>query len=107
MINIRWSATAFAVLESLPPKTAFEILDGTDRLAVFPELGIALPPPYAEFGNCRQLAFHRKYRLIYLYKAGESEIKILLLQQCRQQLPTRAELHRTLKETTLAEEESP
>lgn len=106
MIHVRWSATAFAVLESLPSKTAFEILDSTDRLAVFPELGVALPP-YARFGNCRQLVFRRKYRLIYLYEAGESEIKILLLQQCRQQLPTRAELHRTLKELTLAEEESP
>ena len=107
MMHIRWSATAFAVLESLPPKTAFEILDSTNRLAVFPELGVALPPPYANFGNCRQLVFHRTYQLIYLYEAGESEIKILLLQQCRQQLPTRAELHRTLKEMTLAEEENP
>ena len=107
MIHIRWSATAFAVLESLPPKTAFEILDSTDRLAVFPELGVALPQPYARFGNCRQFVFRRKYRLIYLYEAGEGEIKILLLQQCRQQLPTRAELHRTLKEMALAEEESP
>ena len=107
MIHVRWSATAFAVLESLPSKIAFEILGSTDRLAVFPELGVALPPPYARFGNCRQLVFHRKYRLIYLHEAGESEIKILLLQQCPQQLPTRAELHRTLKEMTLAEEESP
>ena len=97
MIHIRWSATAFAVLENLPPKTAFEILDSTDRLAAFPELGVALPQPYARFGDCRQFVFRRKYRLIYLYEAGESELKILLLQQCRQQLPTMAELHRTLK----------
>ena len=106
-MHIRWSATAFAVLESLPSKTAFEILDSPDRLAAFPELGVALPQPYARFGNCRQFVFRRKYRLIYLYEAGESELKILLLQQCRQQLPTRAELHLTLKEMTLAEEESP
>jgi hypothetical protein len=90
MIHVRWSATAFGVLESLPQKTAFEILDSTDRLAVFPELGVALPQPYARFGNCRQLVFRRKDRLIYLCEAGEREIKILLLQQCRQQLPTMA-----------------
>jgi plasmid stabilization system protein ParE len=97
MRHMRWSATAFAVLESLPSKTAFEILDSTDRLAAFPELGVALPQPYASFGNCRQFVFRRKYRLIYLYETSESEIKILLLQQCRQQLPTMTELHRTLK----------
>jgi hypothetical protein len=90
MIHVRWSATAFGVLESLPQKTAFEILDSTDRLAVFPELGVALPQPYARFGNCRQFFFRRKDRLIYLCEAGEREIKILLLKQCRQQLPTRA-----------------
>lgn len=105
MIHVRWSATAFVGLESLPPKTAFEILDSTDRLAIFPELGVALPQPYAKFGNCRQLVFRRKYRLIYLYEAGEREIKILLLQQCRQQLPTMAELHRSLKGMQLDEEE--
>jgi hypothetical protein len=105
MIHVRWSATAFGVLEGLPPKTAFEILDSTDRLAVFPELGIALPQPYARFGNCRQLVFRRKYRLIYLCEAVEREIKILLLQQCRQQLPTMAELHRSLKGMESNEEE--
>jgi hypothetical protein len=105
MIHVRWSATAFVVLESLPAKTAFEILDSTDRLAVFSELGVALPQPYAGFGNCRQLVFRRKYRLIYLYEAAEREIKILLVQQCRQQLPTIAELHRSLKATQLDEEE--
>ena len=97
MLHIRWSVTTFAVLESLPPKAAFENVDSTGRLTAFPELGVALPQPYARFGNCRQFVFRRKYRLIYLYEAGESEIKILLLQQCRQQLPTMAELHRTLK----------
>jgi hypothetical protein len=105
MIHVRWSATAFGVLESLPQKTAFEILNSTDRLAVFPELGIALPQLYSRFGNCRQLVFRRKYRLIYLYEAGEREIKILLLQQCRQQLPTMAELHRSLKGMESNEEE--
>lgn len=105
MIQVRWSATAFVALENLPPKTAFEILDSADRLAVFPELGVGLPQPYAKFGNCRQLVFCRMDRLIYLYEAGEREIKILLLQQCRQQLPTMAELHRSLKGMRLDEEE--
>ena len=105
MIHVRWSATAFGVLESLPPKTAFEILNSTEGLALFPEPDIALPQPYARFGNCRQLVFRRKYRLIYLYEAGEREIKILLLQQCRQQLPTMAELHRSLKGMQWDEEE--
>jgi plasmid stabilization system protein ParE len=106
MIHIMWSATAFAVLESLPPKTAFEILESTDRLAAFPELGVGLSQPYSKIGNCRQLIFRRKYRLVYLYEASEGEIKILLLQRCRQQLPTMTELRRTLKEIVLDEEES-
>lgn len=105
MIHVRWSATAFGVLESLPPKTAYEILASTDRLAIFPELGVGLPQPYAKFGNCRQLVFRRKHRLIYLYEAAEHEIKILMLQQCRQQLPNMAELHRSLKGMQLDEEE--
>lgn len=105
MIHIRWSATAFAVLESLPQKTAFEILGRTDRLASFPELGVSLRHLYPRFGNCRQLVFERRRRLIYIYDPDESEVRILMLQHCRQQLPTTADLHRAIKEIELAEEE--
>jgi hypothetical protein len=104
MIHLRWSATAFAVLESLPPKTAFEILDRTDRLAAFPEMGVSLRHLYPRFGNCQQLLFKRKYRLVYGYEADEHEIRILMLQSCRQQLPTTADLHRTVKEMTSEDE---
>jgi|SRR5882724_43730 len=99
MIQIAWSITAFEELEKLPQKAAFEIIDFTDRLASFPELGISLQHPYSRFGNCRLLIFRRRYRLIYLFDERQSEIKILMLQQCRQQLPTMSELHRTFKET--------
>ena len=105
MIQIGWSATAFAALESLPQKTAFEILDRTDKLASFPELGVSLRHLYPELGNSRQLVFKRKYRLVYLYDPDENEIRVLMLQHCRQQLPTHADLHRAIKEIELADRE--
>ena len=104
MIQLRWAATAFAVLENLPPKIAFEILDRTDKLASFPEMGVSLRHLYPRFENCRQLVFKRKYRLVYAYEADESEIRILMLQHCRQQLPTSADLHRAVAEMALEDE---
>lgn len=105
MVHIRWSATAFAVLESLPQKTAFEILDRTDKLGSFPEIGVSLRHLYPRLENCRQMVFKRKYRLVYIYDPDEGEIRILMLQHCRQQLPTNADLHRAIKEIELADEE--
>jgi hypothetical protein len=99
MIQIAWSITAFDTLENLPPKTAFEIVGYTDRLMSFPELGIPLQHPYSRFGNCRLLILRRRYRLVYLFDERQNEVRILMLQQCRQQLPTMSELHRTIKET--------
>ena len=93
------------MLESLPRKTAFEILDRTDKLSAFPELGVSLKHLYPRLGNCRQLIFKRQYRLVYLYEADNREIRILMLQRCRQQLPTNADLHRTIKEIELADQE--
>lgn len=106
MINIRWSTTAFAALESLPQKTAFEILERTDKLTAFPEIGVSLRHLFPNLGNCRQLSFQRRSRLVYLYDADEKEIKILMLQNCRQQLPTQADLHRTRIEIELADKEN-
>ena len=106
MLHIQWAATAFAALESLPQKIAFEILDRTDKLASFPEPGISLRELYPAFGNCRQLVFRRKYRLIHVYDPDEGEIRILMLQHCRRQLPTSADLHRTIKEIKLADDEA-
>jgi plasmid stabilization system protein ParE len=105
MLHIRWSTTAFATLESLPQKTAFEILDRADKLASFPELGVSLRHLYSVLGNCRQLVFRRKYRPVYIYEEDEGEIRILMLQHCRQQLPTSADLHRAINEIKLADEE--
>lgn len=104
MIRIRWSTTAFTYLEALPQKLAFEILDLTDRLTSFPEMGVPLRHLYPSFGNCRQLIYQRKHRVIYVYDADESLIRILALQHCRQQLPTTGDLHRSFKEADLEEE---
>ena len=103
MIYIEWSVTAFARLEDLPEKIAFDILDRIDRLASFPEIGTPLKHLYPRFGNCRQLIYKRSYRLIYVYEAEEQLIKILVLQPCRQQLPTISDLHRSLKEIDIEE----
>jgi mRNA-degrading endonuclease RelE of RelBE toxin-antitoxin system len=105
MVHIRWSATAFAALESLPQKTTFDILDRADKLGAFHELGGSLRQLYPRLGNCRQMVFKRRYRLVYVYDSDESEIKILMLQHCRQQLPTNADLHRAIKEIEMADEE--
>ncbi len=105
MLNIQWSTTAFAMLESLPQKTAFEILNRTDKLASFPELVVSMRHLYPGLGNCRQLVFRRRYRLVYVYEEDESEIRILMFQHCRQQLPTSADLHRAIKEIKQADEE--
>ena len=93
MIRVQWSTTAFAVLEALPQSLAFEILERTDKLASFPEMGSSLKHLYPKFGNCRQLIFKRRYRVTYLCLATEAEVSILSLQHCRQQLPTTIELH--------------
>jgi plasmid stabilization system protein ParE len=103
MIDIRWSVTAFSRLESLPQKVAFEILDRTDRLLSFPEIGTPLRDLYPQCGNCRQLIYKRFYRVIYVYEPDEKLIKILALQHCRQQLPTSADLHRAFKEIDMEE----
>lgn len=87
------------MLESLPQKTAFEILDPADKLASFPELGVSLRHLYSGLGNCRQLVFRRKYRLVYVYEEDKSEIRILMLQHCRLQLPTSADLHRAISQS--------
>ncbi|HMW02390.1 MAG TPA: hypothetical protein PLU80_05135 [Acidobacteriota bacterium] len=101
MINIRWSTTAFASLEVLPRETAFAILDRTDKLPSFPELGVSLQHQFPQLGNCRQLIFNRIIRIVYVYDDDAQEIRILLLQHCRQQLPTLADLHRSLTEIRL------
>lgn len=72
MIHLRWSETAFAVLESLPQSQAFEILNRTDQLASFPEMGSPLNHLYPKLGNCRQLIFKRKYRVVYWSSSEES-----------------------------------
>jgi plasmid stabilization system protein ParE len=103
MIEIKWSVTAFANLESLPQEVAFEILDLTDRLLSFPEIGTPLGSVYPHRRNCRQLVFKRFYRVFYLYEPEEKLVKILALQHCRQQLPTSADLHRAFKENDIEE----
>ncbi len=60
---------------------------------------------YPHFGNCWQLIFKRRYRMIYVYARDEQEISVPILQHCRQQLPTAADLHRALKEIALKDAE--
>lgn len=104
MFAIRWSVSAFHILEDLPEKTAFELLDRIDRLARFPEMGVSVNRLYPQLENCRQLTFKRTYRLIYQVQETTKEIRILSLQHCRQTLPTNADLHRSLKEISIEDD---
>ncbi|MEK6410324.1 MAG: type II toxin-antitoxin system RelE/ParE family toxin [Acidobacteriota bacterium] len=98
--DIEWVDPAFEKLEALPSTMAFEIIRRVDLLAAFPEMGVSLHSRYPQLGNCRQLIVGASYRIIYEFDAVAGSVYILVLQHCRQRLPTVAELRfrRSLKQ---------
>jgi ParE toxin of type II toxin-antitoxin system, parDE len=98
--DIEWVDPAFEKLEALPSTMAFEIIRRVDLLASFPQMGVSLNSRYPQLGNCRQLIVGASYRIIYEFDALAGLVYILELQQCRQRLPTIAELRfrRSLKQ---------
>jgi mRNA-degrading endonuclease RelE of RelBE toxin-antitoxin system len=94
MVSIEWPDPAFAQLEALPEKLAFEIVRRVDMLATFPEMGISLKSQYPALKNCRQLIVKRSHRVIYEFEQATNTIYILAVQHCRQSLPAASELKR-------------
>jgi len=100
--DIEWVDPAFETLEALPSNMAFEIIRRVDLLAAFPEMGVSLHSRYPQLGNCRQLIVGASFRIIYEFDVVARTVYILVLQHCRQRLPSVAELRfrRSLKQDT-------
>lgn len=94
MINVEWTAPAFAQLEALDRKLAFEIVERVEVLASFPESGAPLESRHRSLRGCRQLIIGRRHRVVYEYDAEAGVVWILAVQHCRQRLPSARELRR-------------
>lgn len=94
MAEIVWTTPAFLVLEALPEDTAFGIIRQTDLLRKFPQMGSQLSSRFRSLQNYRQLVFRRRLRVIYEYNELENCVYLLLIQDCRQKLPTARDLKR-------------
>jgi len=91
---IQWSGPGFRELEQFPERKAFGILQRTDLLSTFPELGSDLGSRFPELSGLRQLIIDRLIRVIYEFDKVESTVWILSVQHCRQKLPTASDLKR-------------
>ena len=94
MIRIEWCAPAFAQLEALDQKLAFEVVEKVDVLMTFPESGAPLESVHRSLRGCRQLIVGRRHRVVYEYDSDTEEIWVLAVQHCRQRLPSVRELKR-------------
>jgi len=102
MIRIEWCAPAFAQLEALDQKLAFEVVERFDVLATFPESGAPLDSTHRSLRGYRQLVVGRRHRVVFEYDPDAGEIWVLAVQHCRQRLPSA----RKLKRRRHSEEES-
>jgi plasmid stabilization system protein ParE len=98
MIRVEWCAPAFAQLEALDRKLAFEIVEKVDVLMTFPESGAPLESVQQSLRGCRQLVVGRHTRVVYEYDADAGEVWVLAVQHCRQRLPSARELKRRRRE---------
>jgi hypothetical protein len=94
MAEIVWTTPAFLALEALAEDTAFGIIRQTDLLRQFPEMGSLLSSRFRSLQNYRQLVYRRRLRVIYEYDEPENCVYLLLIQGCRQKLPTGRDLKR-------------
>lgn len=94
MIEIEWTSQAFLVLEVLPQEIAFAIVEQVDTLQQFPKLGADLESRFVTLKGFRQLIIKRQFRVIYDFDEFENKIYILVVQNCRQQLPSARNLKR-------------
>lgn len=91
---IQWSSPAFRELERLSPNLAFDIIRKTDLLATFPEMGPELESRFERLSGLRQLIINRRWRIVYEIDEKASNVWILAVQNCRQQLPPARTLKR-------------
>jgi plasmid stabilization system protein ParE len=94
MIRVEWCAPAFAQLEALDRKLAFEVVEKVDMLMTFPESGAPLESRHRSLKGCRQLIVGRHHRVVYEYDPVAGEVWVLAVQHCRQRLPSARELKR-------------
>lgn len=87
--------SVFAVLERLPQKLAFDIFRRLDQLAEFPEMGSPLGPRFPRLEGFRQIIYRRQIRMIYEFDESDQTVYVLLIQDCRQKIPTPRDLKRT------------
>ncbi|MCC6328361.1 MAG: type II toxin-antitoxin system RelE/ParE family toxin [Acidobacteria bacterium] len=92
--HIELGARAFAALEALPEKTAFDVFRRIDRLARFPEMGSPLDARYPKLKGFRQLVYRRWLRIVYEFDQNEQTVYILAIQSCKQRLPSPLDLRR-------------
>lgn len=88
MVEIEWTAPAFAQLESLSQALAFEVVRRVEVLDAFPEAGVKIESADPGLQKYRQLIIKRSHRVVYEYDRAEGVIYILAVQHCRQRLPT-------------------
>ena len=94
MVEIEWTAPAFAQLETLPQALAFEVVRRVDVLSAFPEAGARVQSADPGLGSCRQLVVRRSHRVVYEYDEAEGVVYVLAVQHCRQRLPSGRDLKR-------------
>lgn len=94
IVEIGWTAPAFAQAESLPEALAFEVVQRVDVLAAFPEMGARLVSTDPGLQKCRQLIVKGTHRVVYEYDETAGVVYILAVQHCRQRLPTGRDLKR-------------
>jgi hypothetical protein len=97
---IEWTVPAFAQLEELPPKLAFEVVRRVDLLADYPEMGISLQSRFPSLKNCRQVVIGRTHRVVHELDKATDTVYLLAVQHCRQRLPAMRDLKRALKPET-------
>lgn len=82
MISIQRCTPAFAQLELVDKKLAFEIVGRVDMLMTFPEMGTSLESLRRSLKGCQQLVVGRNHRVVYEYDRESEEIWILAVQHC-------------------------
>ena len=94
MAHIIWSTPAFKVLETLLDNIAFGIVKRTDMLGKFPRMGQVMDGKGSSATTYRQLIFRKTYRIIYKFEEVTYDIHIVMIQNCKQRIPSRRDLDR-------------
>lgn len=94
MAHIVWSTPAFLRLETLPERTAFGMIKLIDMLARFPKMGTAIRHKSHLYELYRNLVFRKNYRILYRFDEVTDDIHVVMIQNCKQRLPSPREPNR-------------